>query len=316
MTVKTSDDAISPVIGVMLMLVVTIVIAAVVAAVATGMMTETEPAPTAKLDVKIYSEHTAYAMGSVPVTAPTMHITHVSGDTLDTKDLKLTFSWVCDKGDTHFSSYEYTTTGIWGLYDGLRNDGEYRPCGDVDRKYAYTPADYAGSYIQPLYINEGNDGGAFFGSTMLKRGMTLMAYDIHLYGNVQHQGNPAMDALFNNGEVITEIPAVEVGSDALLCGDCSSILVYQETDMDMGWMGTKRAGWYCSNGQCMKSYADFETGNPPFDYDPPTDTESDEATGGLTPGIMECLTPGTAVEVTVIHKPSNKPVYNEEVYVL
>ena len=48
------DDAVSPVIGVMLMLVVTIVIAAVVAAFAGGLATETESAPVAVLDADVY----------------------------------------------------------------------------------------------------------------------------------------------------------------------------------------------------------------------------------------------------------------------
>ena len=308
MTVKTSDDAISPVIGVMLMLVVTIVIAAVVAAVATGMMTETEPAPTAKLDVKIYSEHTAYAMGGFPVYAPTMHITHVSGDTLDTKDLKLTFSWVCDKGDTHFSSYEYNTTGIWGLYDSRYNDGEYRPFGDEKETFVHNPADYSGSYIQPLYVNYGNDGGAFFGSTMLKRGMTLMAFDIHLFPDVQHEGNPAMDALFNNGEVITHLPVIE-DPNVPTCPHNSEIaLVYHAEPWEYDAWGmtiSVDAGWYCSN--CWEVHYEYSNIEP---------SEGSASGAGLVPGIMECLTPGTAVEVTVIHKPSNKPVYNEEVYVL
>ena len=95
MTRKKSEDAVSPVIGVMLMLVVTVVIAAVVAIFATGMVEETEPAPIAKLDVEIL---TAYEVNGG--TVPTLHLTHVSGDPLDTADLKLSFSWDCEHGDS------------------------------------------------------------------------------------------------------------------------------------------------------------------------------------------------------------------------
>ena len=52
---KKKEDAVSPVIGVMLMLVVTIVIAAVVAAFAGGLATETESAPVAVLDADVYA---------------------------------------------------------------------------------------------------------------------------------------------------------------------------------------------------------------------------------------------------------------------
>ena len=52
---KKKEDAVSPVIGVMLMLVVTIVIAAVVAAFAGGLGSDVEMAPTAALDIEAYS---------------------------------------------------------------------------------------------------------------------------------------------------------------------------------------------------------------------------------------------------------------------
>ena len=52
---ERKEDAVSPVIGVMLMLVVTIVIAAVVAAFAGGLATETESAPVAVLDADFYA---------------------------------------------------------------------------------------------------------------------------------------------------------------------------------------------------------------------------------------------------------------------
>lgn len=51
MIYKKSEDAVSPVIGVMLLLVVTIVIAAVVAVFASGVGTEIEPAPTTVLTI-------------------------------------------------------------------------------------------------------------------------------------------------------------------------------------------------------------------------------------------------------------------------
>ena len=90
---ERNEDAVSPVIGVMLMLVVTIVIAAVVAAFAGGIATDTEPTPsvvltadayptkvilqslsgdrleTAGLDVVVYSgDGTLLAKGAVPTT--------------------------------------------------------------------------------------------------------------------------------------------------------------------------------------------------------------------------------------------------------
>ena len=53
---ERKEDAVSPVIGVMLMLVVTIVIAAVVAAFAGGLGSDVEMAPTAALDIDVYAD--------------------------------------------------------------------------------------------------------------------------------------------------------------------------------------------------------------------------------------------------------------------
>ena len=65
---ERNEDAVSPVIGVMLMLVVTIVIAAVVAAFAGGLATETEATPVAVLDADVYTDEVI--------------IRHLSGDNL------------------------------------------------------------------------------------------------------------------------------------------------------------------------------------------------------------------------------------------
>ena len=162
MTRTKPDDAVSPVIGVMLMLVVTVVIAAAVAVFATGLAEDTEPAPVAKLDVMIYSKYNVKTMiyGYDPDTwesvqlmvdtyIPDLHITHVSGDPINTRDLKFTFSWEDQYGDSHFSTFEYEEDG-W--YDELMGEG------------IYTPTGYAGDESpQPLAINNGNIGGAYFG---------------------------------------------------------------------------------------------------------------------------------------------------------
>lgn len=80
---SNKEDAVSPVIGVMLMLVVTIVIAAVVAAFATGMGADVNMAPAAALDVIVYDD------GNVVLT-------HVSGERLIPEDIKIKLQ---DDGD-------------------------------------------------------------------------------------------------------------------------------------------------------------------------------------------------------------------------
>ena len=73
---ERKEDAVSPVIGVMLMLVVTIVIAAVVAAFAGGLGSDVEMAPTAALDIDVFSN------GKVKIE-------HLSGETLTNEKITI-----------------------------------------------------------------------------------------------------------------------------------------------------------------------------------------------------------------------------------
>ena len=73
---ERKEDAVSPVIGVMLMLVVTIVIAAVVAAFAGGLGSDVEMAPTAALDIDVTAD------GKVTIE-------HISGESLIQNEIKV-----------------------------------------------------------------------------------------------------------------------------------------------------------------------------------------------------------------------------------
>jgi len=324
MTVRKSDDAVSPVIGIMLMLVVTVIIAAVVAAFATGMVGEdTGPAPNAKLDVKIYSE----AEGPFG-TFPTMHISHVSGDPLATKDLKLTFTWECDGGKDclsstkghHSSTYQYETDGRWGTYSDSGGAQNMFIAGGLSG--VANPSGYIGEYIQPLYINYGKSGGEFFGgSLILERGMTLQAFDLHL--NFRSKGNPAMDVLLNNGVVNTRHQTPQSSGDegnegTPTCPECGYPLVYHPDDWIIMEFIPAGPGWYCENYMGTTCVTD----QPIYgidEIDPPSDGDEDvgenTSDAGFTPGIMACLPAGTPVDVKVIHIPTNKPIYSKTVYV-
>ena len=319
MTAKKSDDAVSPVIGIMLMLVVTVIIAAVVAAFATGMVGEdTGPAPNAKMGVKIYSEY-----GESFGTFPTMHISHVSGDPLATKDLKLTFTWDCDGGEDclsstkghHSSTYQYETDGRWGTYSATGAAQNMFIAGGLSG--VAKPSGYTGDYIQPLYINYGKSGGEFFGgSLILERGMTLQAFDVHL--SVGGKGNPAMDALLNNGVIKTrhEIPEPEE-TDIPTCPnpDCGYPLEYHSEDWIIMGFIPAGPGWYCPNlyDGCPNSATAVEGIDPPSDGD--EDVGESTSDVGFSAGIMACLPAGTPVDVKIIHIPTNKPIYSKTVYV-
>ncbi|ABS56896.1 protein of unknown function DUF1628 [Methanoregula boonei 6A8] len=91
-------NAVSPVVGVMLMLVVTIIIAAVVSGFSGGFMETPRPTPTAMFDVHIYA-HEGLTVNSLPeVYSPDITITEISGDALPTKDLKITTTFTNNTG--------------------------------------------------------------------------------------------------------------------------------------------------------------------------------------------------------------------------
>jgi archaeal type IV pilus assembly protein PilA len=75
------DSAVSPVVGVMLMLVVTIIIAAVVSAFAGGMAGGTSKAPQASLS----------ATATMPSAGNQTEFAHNGGDAFDLKDIKVMF---------------------------------------------------------------------------------------------------------------------------------------------------------------------------------------------------------------------------------
>jgi len=98
------DDAVSPVVGVMLMIVVTIIIAAVVATFAGGLMNTSEPAPTTVVDAKVSS------------SAIMLH--SLSGNEIDGSLLKVVVS--TPDGTGSVSSGPLNVSG-----DGVFSAGEY-----------------------------------------------------------------------------------------------------------------------------------------------------------------------------------------------
>ncbi len=94
---KERESAVSPVVGVMLMLVVTIIIAATVSAFAGGLVGTTDKAPQAAFDVKINLGYTN-----------TMAITHLGGDPIDTSRTKLITSWT-NRTNPSIVNYRETT---------------------------------------------------------------------------------------------------------------------------------------------------------------------------------------------------------------
>lgn len=181
---KKSDDAVSPVIGVMLMIVITVVIAGVIAAFGTGMVGNTEAAPSAVLNVEIINYDGVLDAGEYgTLKAPDFRITHVSGDTIDTGDIELRFSWTDSKGVKHASSF--SASSIEGT-----------------AMYLETPT---GSKFS---VDSYGLKGYPFGKAELEPGYTIKTCAKAL-GNVQegqleHEKSKYMDYIFNNGQANPE----------------------------------------------------------------------------------------------------------------
>ncbi len=104
---KANELAVSPVVGVMLMLVVTIIIAAVVSAFSGSMTEGKEKAPQASLECHITWGDTMYTGNPGPVFS----MKHMGGDPINTKNVKLVTSWANNTGEYNVAS---TIAPIWG----------------------------------------------------------------------------------------------------------------------------------------------------------------------------------------------------------
>lgn len=203
MTQKKSDDAVSPVIGVMLMLVITVVIAGVIAAFGTGMVGETESAPNVVLDVKILEYYQA-----IPnCGGPDFQIRHVSGDPLDTNDIEIQIAW------THGTTSYYSTYSAAAFNEKYQNG--LAPTANIG----------AWTRMQPMYVkvdnvpnNPGldykygsNNRDYYFGDVILTPGMRLTTSADMLKLGAEAVGSPFMDLIFNKGVVKTQDVTTDKG---------------------------------------------------------------------------------------------------------
>ena len=137
------EDAVSPVVGVMLLLVVTVIIAAVVATFASGLVSTQQAAPTVAADVKILSVDSFASSGGAGKFE--MKIVAVSDD-VPTKDLKLVTKYVVNNrtnskekvsggatvygkvNNTKYSTYEYVSPIGYGpgVQGSAVTSGQYK----------------------------------------------------------------------------------------------------------------------------------------------------------------------------------------------
>lgn len=166
---KERESAVSPVVGVMLMLVVTIIIAATVSAFAGGLVGTADKAPQAAFDIKIINTVQSWAI------EPTMTITHLGGDPIDTSRIKIVTMWT--NRTTNEVNYRETTALPFSstpqVYDTYGGATVNLSLAAVDVNSSST------KYHEPYYVIPGewpgSDPSLWFGNFILHPGDIMKA---------------------------------------------------------------------------------------------------------------------------------------------
>ncbi len=171
---RKNAEAVSPVVGVMLMLVVTVITAAVVSAYAGGMIAPNQKAPSGSFNCKIVNggtwENSGFTLNVLAVSEP-----------IPTKDVKLTTSWRISDGPTnhtvttgppsgqstncHYYSYKYHVP----LGYGPDIDWDTSKMYTVDQFYGnYTLVAGTTLYASPCGLNTSTGGYGVTAATRYK----------------------------------------------------------------------------------------------------------------------------------------------------
>jgi archaeal type IV pilus assembly protein PilA len=159
-----NEDAVSPVVGVMLMLVVTIIIAAVVSGFAGGLVDSTESAPSVTMDVQIKN---GGLYGTSSFIASVLSVS----EPIPTSDLKLTTRWTAyNKSDD--SDDPETITHVT-FSDGSQNVFGWLP--GIMLNQGQAPWGYGTGVIS---VNSGvpNEVAQQYGNYALSAGTVMKAY--------------------------------------------------------------------------------------------------------------------------------------------
>ena len=192
------EDAVSPVVGVMLLLVVTVIIAAVVATFASGLVSTQQAAPTVAADVKILSVDSFASGGGAGKFE--MKIVAVSDD-VPTKDLKLVTKYVVNNRDDPKEKVSGGAT-VYGKVNNTNYNG-----------YKYVSPLGFGPGVQGSAVTSGQyDTNQQFGYYSLTEGTYLQSFGAYrkvnnaypkdltgIIGAMYSPGTDALDAILGEG---------------------------------------------------------------------------------------------------------------------
>lgn len=176
---NTGEDAVSPVVGVMLLLVVTVIIAAVVATFASGLVTTQQTVPTLAADVEIISAESY--QGSYGVAGKFVMDVIAVSDNIPTKDLKLVTKYTTKDEDGN------PITGGATVF-GRLNNTKYST-------YEYVAPLGFGSGVQGAAVTSGQYGSnQWFGYYTLSEG-TYLENTGYMKNNDDPNDHDALDAI-------------------------------------------------------------------------------------------------------------------------
>lgn len=162
------EDAVSPVIGVMLMLVVTIIIAAVVSGFAGGLAGSQDKAPQASILVKT-------SLGTPPNTYNSFDITfvHQGGDPINTKDISIV-TWLTLPNGT-VVKHSQSANSPPGYVLTSSGTPYYARLPFIDDTMRFTRT--GGEYLSQSAIDSGTISPAWFGQYVFTSGMQVRTYN-------------------------------------------------------------------------------------------------------------------------------------------
>lgn len=177
---KNSEDAVSPVVGVMLMLVVTIIIAAVVSGFAGSLVGDAHKAPALTMDIQI--KNTGFYASSI-FKADVLSVT----EPIPTSDLKLVTSWTNSAG----TSGGAEVTGVKNVFGwggaGFPSDGGTAPWG-------------YGQGVKSINTGKPGNGDQQFGNYILLGGTTMYAYPAGQSGGFMTSNDTSGYGVVTNGQ--------------------------------------------------------------------------------------------------------------------
>ena len=165
---SNKDDAVSPVIGIMLMLVVTIIVAALVSSFASGVTASQERAPVATLDVVVSAA--VVPSGNIDSF---VQVKNLGGETLNTGDLSIVTTYtVPEKYEGPNKNTVYAGKVIRHTIDGSLEHSSENYLDTTLDGYPFVPqVNTIQGSLSLTYIGVGK--GSYFSNSQLRSGQVM-----------------------------------------------------------------------------------------------------------------------------------------------